>query len=159
MLKERHAILLDVWAEYAPPYAAVKIWVAHFKRGEFSACAAPRPWWLITVTTPGVIDQIDEITLEKRRIRAKPKAEQGHLTLAGWFHHSWRFRHTEVLREVCPEKSECGTKTSAVRVVWANFGILSGRPKWFPVAIVDHKWNLVISHWIVDNAAICGMAA
>ena len=48
---------------------------------------------------------------------------------------------------MCPEKSECWTKTSTVQVVWANFGILSGRPKWFPVAIVDHKWNLVISQW------------
>jgi len=43
---------------------------------------------------------------------------------AGWVNHSWRFGHAEALREVGPEMPECGSKTSTVPVVWANFAIL-----------------------------------
>ena len=41
--KEIHAILTETLGEHAPPYAAVKNWVAQFKRGDFSTCVAPRP--------------------------------------------------------------------------------------------------------------------
>jgi hypothetical protein len=33
---EIHAILTEPLGEYAPSYATVKNWVAHFKRGDFS---------------------------------------------------------------------------------------------------------------------------
>jgi len=46
------------------------------KRGDFSTCDAPRPGRPKTVTTPGIIDHIDELILENRRISAKSIAEQ-----------------------------------------------------------------------------------
>jgi len=42
-LKAIHAILTETLGESAPSYAIVKIWVAQFKRGDFSTCDAPRP--------------------------------------------------------------------------------------------------------------------
>ena len=57
-------------------YVTVKNWVAQFKRGDFSTCDAPRPGRPKTVTTPGIIDQIQEQILEDRRISAKSIAEQ-----------------------------------------------------------------------------------
>jgi len=50
--------------------------VAQFKRGDFSACDAPRPGRHKTVTTPEIIGQIHELILEDRRISAKSIAEQ-----------------------------------------------------------------------------------
>jgi len=50
--------------------------VALFKRVDFSTCDAPRPGRPITVTTPGIIDQIHELTLEDRRISAKSITEE-----------------------------------------------------------------------------------
>jgi len=50
--------------------------VAHFKRGDFSTCDAPRPGRPKTVTTPEIINQIHELILEDRRISAKLIAEQ-----------------------------------------------------------------------------------
>ena len=47
--------------ERAPSYAAVKNWVAQFKRDEFSTCDAPRSGRTKTVTTPEIIDQIHEL--------------------------------------------------------------------------------------------------
>jgi len=47
-----------------------------FKRGDFSTCDAPRPGRLKTMFTPEIIDQIDELILEDRRISAKSIAEQ-----------------------------------------------------------------------------------
>jgi len=41
--KEIHAILIATLGERAPSYATVKNLVAHFKRGNFSTCDAPRP--------------------------------------------------------------------------------------------------------------------
>jgi len=74
--KEIHAILTERLGEYAPSYATIKNWVAQFKRGEFSTCDAPRPGRHKTVTTPEIIDQIQELILEDRRISAKSIAEQ-----------------------------------------------------------------------------------
>ena len=74
--KEIHAILIETLGEHAPSYATVKNWVAQFKRGDFSTCAAPRPGRPKTVTTLEIIDQIHELILEDRRISAKSIAEQ-----------------------------------------------------------------------------------
>ena len=57
-------------------YDTAKNWVAHFKRGDFSTCDAPRPGQPKTVTTPEIIGQIHELILEDRCISAKPIAEQ-----------------------------------------------------------------------------------
>jgi len=74
--KEIHAILIETLGEYAPSYATVKNWMAHFKRGDFSICDAPCPGRPKTVTTPEIIDHIYELILEDRRISAKSIAEQ-----------------------------------------------------------------------------------
>jgi len=74
--KEIHAILTEALGEHAPSYVTVKNWVAQFKRGNFSTCDAPRPGRPKTVTTPEIIDLINEIILEDRRISAKSIAEQ-----------------------------------------------------------------------------------
>jgi len=66
--KEIHAILTDTLREHAPTYAAVKNWVAQFKRGDFSTSDAPRPGRHKTVTTPEIVDQIHELILEDCRI-------------------------------------------------------------------------------------------
>ena len=64
--KEIQTILTETLQEHAPSYATVKDWVAQFKRGDFSTCAAPRPGRHKTVTTPEIIDQIHELILEDR---------------------------------------------------------------------------------------------
>jgi len=74
--KEIHAILIETLGEHAPSYATVKNWVAQFKRGDFSTCGVPRPGRPKRVTTPEIIDQIHELTLEDRRISANSIAEQ-----------------------------------------------------------------------------------
>ena len=53
---EIQAILTETSGEYAPSYATVKNWVAHFKHGDFSTCNAPRPGRPKIVTTPEIID-------------------------------------------------------------------------------------------------------
>ena len=50
--------------------------MALFKHGDFSTCDAPCPGQPKTVTTPEIIDQIQELILETRRISAKSIAEQ-----------------------------------------------------------------------------------
>jgi len=57
-LKEIFAILIETLGEQTPSYATVKIWVAQFKRRDFSTCFAPRPGRPKTVTTPEFNDHI-----------------------------------------------------------------------------------------------------
>jgi hypothetical protein len=56
-------------------YGTIKNWVAQFKRDDFSSCYASGPGRLKRVTTPEIIDQIQDLILEDRRILAKSKAE------------------------------------------------------------------------------------
>ena len=74
--KEIYANLTETLGDHAPSYATVKNWVAQFKRGDFSACDAPRPGRNKTVTIPEIIDQIHELILEDSRISAKSIVEQ-----------------------------------------------------------------------------------
>jgi len=71
-----HAILTETLQEHAPSYATVNNWVAQFKPDDFTTCDAPRPGRPKTVTTPDIIDKINELILEDRRISAKSIAEQ-----------------------------------------------------------------------------------
>ena len=41
--REIHENLKEILGEGAPSYVTVKNWVAQFKLGDFSTCAAPRP--------------------------------------------------------------------------------------------------------------------
>ena len=74
--KEIHDILTETLGEHSPSYATIKIWVAQFKRDDFSICDAPRLGRSKTVTTPEIIDQIHELFLNDGRISAKSIAEQ-----------------------------------------------------------------------------------
>jgi len=66
--KEINAILTETLGEHAPSYATVKNWVTQFKHGDISTCVAPRPGRPKTVNNPEIIDQIQELILEDRRI-------------------------------------------------------------------------------------------
>jgi len=74
--KEIHAILIETLGEHAPLYTTIKNWVGQFKHGDFSTCDVPRPGRPKTVTTPEIIDQIHELTLQDCRILAKAIGEQ-----------------------------------------------------------------------------------
>jgi len=74
--KKIHAILKEILGEDSSSYATVKIWVAQFKRGDFSTCDVPRPGRPKAVTTPEIIDQIHKLILEDRQISSKSIAEQ-----------------------------------------------------------------------------------
>ena len=65
--KKIHAVLTETLGEHAPPYATIKNWVAQFKCGDLSTCAAPRPERPKTATNPKIIDQIQKLVLEDRR--------------------------------------------------------------------------------------------
>ena len=66
-----HAILKETLGEHAPLYATVKNWVAQFKCGDFSTWDVPPPGRPKTVTTPEIIEQIHELSLEDHQILAK----------------------------------------------------------------------------------------
>ena len=147
--------------EHASSYAAVKNWVAQFKRGDLSTCVAPRPRRPKTMTTPEIIDQIHELILEDSRISAKSIAEQLGISRervgSTSFMKIWTCGSSP--RNGSRNAWKRGSKTSTVPVVWANFGFFSARSKWFPIAIGDLGRNLVISLWPGDKATINGMAA
>ena len=118
---------------HAPSYATVEIWVAQFKRGEFSTCDAPCPGRPKTVTTPEIIDQIHELILEYRRILAKSIAEQLDISrerVGSIIHEDW-----------VPKCLNADQKRQWCQPFWASFGIFSARSKWFPVGRDWWPWT------------------
>ena len=73
---EIHAILTETLGEHAPSYATVETGWPNLNLVIFFTCDAPRLGRPKTVTTPEIIDQIHELTLEDRQISAKSIAEQ-----------------------------------------------------------------------------------
>ena len=156
--KEIHAILTETLGEHAPLYATVENWVAHFKRGDFSTCDAPRPGRPKTGTTLGIIDQIHGLILEDRRISTKSIAEHLEITcerVGSIFRDDLDMR-TLSAKWVPKRLNADQNVNSASRL--SKFGIFSTRSKWFPVAIGDDRRNLVTSLWSRDKATINGMA-
>jgi len=124
--KEMHANLIETLGEHASSYATIKNWVAQFKCGNFSTCDVTRPGRPKTVTTPEIIDQNHELTLEDCQILAKSIAEQlgiSHEQVGSIIHEDLDM--AEALREEGPEMPERGSKMSTVPFVWATFGIFS----------------------------------
>ena len=74
---------------------------------------------------------------------------------AGWVHHSWRFGHSEALREVGPEMPERGSKMPTVLVVWATYGIFSVRSKWprMKPGYITMTWRQSNNQWSGGIAA------
>ena len=64
MPKEIHGIMTETLGEHVPSYVTVKNLMNQFKRGDFPTCVAPRPERPKTATTPEIIDQILELSLE-----------------------------------------------------------------------------------------------
>ena len=155
--KEIRAILVEALGEYAPSYATVKNWVAQFKGGDFSTCDAPLPGRPKTVTTLKIIDQINELILEDRRISAKSIAEQ--LGISRERVGSNNHEELDIRKLSAKWVPKCLNAYQKRQRFQSSFGIFSARSKWFPVAIGDHGRNLVISLWSVDKATISGVAA
>ena len=124
--KEIHGILTETLGRYAPSYATVQNGVAQLNVIFFYLWCASS--WTTQNDHPG-----DYSSNSRANLGRPPdfdntnRSATGHLTWADWIrvHHLWRFGHAEVLREVGPEKSERGSKTSTMPVVWATFGIFS----------------------------------
>ena len=68
--------LTQTLEEHVPSYVTVKNCVARFKLGDFFTGGMTRPGRPKIVTTPEIIDQIQELIFEDRRISAKSIAEQ-----------------------------------------------------------------------------------
>jgi len=135
-----------------------KIWVAQFKRGDFSTCDAPRPGWPKTVTTPEIIDQIHELILEDRQILAKSIAEQLGISreqVGSIIHEDLNMRKFSA--KWVPKCLNADQKRQRCQSS-EQFWTFLARSKWFPVAIGDHGRNLVISLWPGDKATIIGVA-
>ena len=141
--KEIHAILTQTLRKHAPSYATVKNWVAQFKK-----------WWLfhlwcaLSWTTQNGDHPRDYSSNSYANLGRLPdfgwinRWATGHLTWAGWVHHSWRFWCAEALHEVGPEMPEHRSKTSTVPVVWGTFGIFRHDPDDFLLWLVtmEETW-------------------
>ena len=91
--------------------------MAQFKRGDFSTCVASRPGRPKTVTTPEIIDQIQELILEDRRISTKSIAEQLSISrerVGSIIHEDLNMR--KLSAKWGPKLPERGSETSTVSV-------------------------------------------
>jgi len=149
--KEIHAILTETLGKYAPLYATIRNWVAQFIHGDFSTCVAPRPRKPKTVTTPEIIDQIHEITLEDRRTSAKSIAEQLGISRE-WFgsiiHEDLDMR--ELSAKWVPKCLKADQKHHRCQSSKQILEFFLARSLLFSVTIGDHGWNLETKQQSMD---------
>ena len=134
--------------------------MAQFKFGDFSTCDAPHPRRPETVTTLEIIDQIHELIFEDHRISAKSLVEQLDIPRerVGPIIHE----HLDMRKLAAKWVLKClnlDQKCQQCRSSEQLLEFFRHNPKWFPVAIGDHGWNLVTSLWPGDKATINGVAA
>ena len=137
-----------------------KNWVAQFRRGDFSTSDAPRPGRPKTVTTPEIVDQINELILKDRRNSTKSIAEQPGISrerVGSIVHEDLDMR--KLSAKWVPKCRKADQKRQRCHSSEQLLEFFSARSKWFPVAIGDHGRNLVISFWPGDKATINGVAA
>jgi len=127
VLKEIHTILKATLGDYAPSktgWATVNVVIFHLCCTSYWTIQNsdnPEDYWPNSWPNLGRPVDFNKIN----------SWATGHLTWAGWVHHSWRFGHAEALRKVGPKIPECGSKMSMVPVIWATFGIFWRDPNGF----------------------------
>ena len=67
--KEIHRCMADVYGDSSPKYSTVTKWSAEFKRGRDSLEDDPRPGRLASVISQEMIDRVERLVLNNRRIR------------------------------------------------------------------------------------------
>jgi len=160
--KEIYAILTETLGEHAPSYAAVKNWVAQFKRGDFSTFDAPRPGRPKTVTTPEIIEKIHELILEDSRILSKLIAEQLGISRerVGSIIHEYldiRKLSTKWFPK-CLSADQKRQRCQLSEQIW-NFFVRRDPNDFLSGAIGDHGRNLVITLWPGDKVTVNGVTA
>ena len=135
--------------------------MAQFKRGDFNTCVAPRPGRQKTVPTSEIIDQIQKLILEDRRISAKSIAEQLGILREGFG--SITYEDLDMRKLSAKRVPKCLNADRKRQWCQSSEQLLEFfryDPHYFlSDAIGDHGRNLVISMWPRDKAAINGVAA
>ena len=73
--KEIYERMLKVYKDSSPSISTVERWVAEFKRGRTSLEDDPRPGRPKTATTPEIVEKIQDIVLENRRVTERDLVE------------------------------------------------------------------------------------
>ena len=113
-----------------------------------------------TVNTPQIIDQIHELILEDRRISAKSITEQLGISrerVGSIIHEDLDMR--KLSAKWVPKCLNADQKRQRSQSSEQLLEFFSARFKWFPIAIGDRGWSVVVSLWPGDKATINGVAA
>ncbi|XP_050514974.1 protein GVQW3-like [Diabrotica virgifera virgifera] len=73
--KEIYERMLEVYKNSSPSISTVQRWVAEFKRGRTSLAGDPRQGRPKTVTTPEIVEKIQDMVLENRRVTERDLVE------------------------------------------------------------------------------------
>ena len=68
--------MADVYGDSRPKYSTVAKWSAEFKSGQYSLKDAPRPGRPADVISQEMIDRVERLVLDDRRIKAADFASE-----------------------------------------------------------------------------------
>jgi histone-lysine N-methyltransferase SETMAR len=72
---EIHSKFIKVYGDSSPLFSTIKKWAAEFKRGRTSLQADPREGRPKSATTPKIIEQVHDMVLDDRRMKAREIAK------------------------------------------------------------------------------------
>ena len=120
--KEIHRRMADVYADSSSNYSTVAKWSAEFKRGQDSLEDDPRPGRPADVISQEMIDRVERLVLNNRRIKVAKLA------------------------------SECGISNGSVyTIIHEHLGMSKVSARWVPrnltYKIVSKGWSQVKNSW------------
>jgi len=72
---EIHSKFIKVYGDSSPSFLTIKKWVAEFKRGRTSLQDDPRKGHPKSASTPEIIEQVQDMVLDDRRMKVRETAE------------------------------------------------------------------------------------
>ena len=120
--KEIHRRMADVYGDSSPKYSTVAKWSAEFKRGRDSLEDDPRPGRPADVISQEMIDRVERLVLNNRRIKSAELA------------------------------SECGFSNGSVyTIIHEHLGMSKVSARWVPrnlnMQFVSKGWSQVKNFW------------
>jgi transposase len=72
---EIHSKFIKVYGDSSSSFSSIKKWAVKFKRGRTSLEYSPREGRLKSATTPEIIEQVHDMLLDDRRMKAREISE------------------------------------------------------------------------------------
>ena len=145
--KEIHRRMADVYGDSSPQYSTVAKWSAEFKRGRDSLEGDPRPGRPADVISQEMIDRVERLVLNNRRIEVAELASECGISNGSVHEH---LGMSKVSARWVPRNLNMQDRQQRVELSQELLEVYNANPEDFHIRLVtgDETW---LHHWDPDT--------